>query len=387
MRKRIIFIPADSIENEVSRSYFIARSLSEQYDVFMLRWYDPQTAIFNNKRSSKLYTLTCFIKSLVSNNRIVPSVSNNIHFQYLPIMTHMVIHKLIGLTWALMLSRWFNRKILRKVINKIDPDVVFNADGCDYYPVIDGRHKTLIDIQDDFNEDDFRTNYYHKKYNTSNFRKSVLNFIVSENASRKFERKYGASFRYLPNGADFKSMRSIPIKVIHNYREKLMIGNRIVISYIGSDVWYDKELMDKIYSHFEDNDKIHFLMVGNLPKSNFRNVTFTGPVPAQESYIYYNLSDIGGLFKSSEGSDFLYNSMPLKIIQYSAVGKPVISPPINWIEEEQYSNVKIVCGSSEGYISAIENWENLVGLGIDHRWESHSWTTIVDDHIVPYIED
>ena len=111
------------------------------------------------------------------------------------------------------------------------------------------------------------------------------------------------------------------------------------------------------------------------------NIINIGMVPASESYIYYNITDLALLLKDSAGSSFLYNSVPLKNIQYGAVKKPVISFPIEWLEKEKFTNTTILNDSDiDKWIDTIQNvrrnfkWSN----NDTKEWENYSWDLICE---------
>ncbi|MFT3748925.1 MAG: hypothetical protein QM768_11435 [Agriterribacter sp.] len=378
--EKLLFIPSDSIRNEMSRSYYFARYLSEYYQVFQLRWHDTQSLSFENKKKSKLNTLIYWFKALSTSVRFQNHPTDRHCWIWIPYMSHMVIYRFIGFTLGTKLSRKFNKIILSKVIKKIKPDIIFYADGFDKFPYVDTSALVISDVQDDIDETNFSYTSYHKEYGRRQFNLTIKNYIVSRAAGERLGKYYQAEFNYLPNGADFKSMQNIDLGKLTELKESLDLADKYVITFIGGDVWFDAALAEDLFN-LANNDinNIHFVIVGNVPVTKkLPNVTFIGAVSNKDSYYYYHLSNMGILLKSSENSPFLYNSMPLKIVQYSCVNKIFISPPVAWLEEERYTNVLIVENFSAGNLWSAIKYLKENEPPIDNRWKDYDWKKIVE---------
>ncbi|WP_127128446.1 hypothetical protein [Pseudoflavitalea rhizosphaerae] len=379
-KKKLLFIPADVISNEVSRSFFFAKYLSEQYDLYFLSRFDPQNAYFEKKKRSKLFTLTCFFKSVFTSTQYDKHQKWGYTVVKIPFMSHMVIHRFIGMVRALKMSRSFNRRSLEKIVSKVKPDVIFHADGFDYYPALPHQF-TVSDMQDDFDKGNFRDNQYNTEYVRSQLAASKLNFVVSKKAAANLGEVYAQPFVYQPNGVETDIMLDKNETAIAGIRKKYGLEGKFIVSYIGADAWYDKELIRKVSELAKKADPdIHFLIVGNLPPIEADNITMTGPVSKDDSYHYYWVSDAGILFKDSNGSNFLYNSIPLKIIQYGIVNKWFLSPPIAWLEQENFGNVTILKDfSAENIVEKILAAKKNGQPAFDQQWNNYSWNRIVND--------
>lgn len=378
--KKILVIPADSIKNEISRSYFLAKYLAKNNEVYLLRWEDPQSLLFEKKKIAKIETLKCFISSLFQVYKLRPTKYNNLKHLYCSRMLFMVIYRFIGVTNALKLSRFYNSVILKKVAKRIQPDIVFYADGFDGQPLIEGNWINVSDIQDDFDESNFRDNRYQSNYGNKNFSKCHFNFVVSRNAKKKLEELYNAKFYYLPNGVEMEDMCVVDEKKLSV--EKKLLKNKFVVSYIGGPAWVDDNFVKVLAEKsLELLPNIHYYIVGNLTNQKFPNVTFTGGVSKDEVKLYYHLSDVGIMLKSSEGSDFLKNSIPLKIFQYSIINKMFISPYISFLKEENFKNVRILTEyNPDTLINELKNVQHLRNMDlIDDKWNQYNWDNIVKE--------
>ncbi len=378
-KKTLLFLPADAILNEISRSFYIAKGLSEEYNLYFLSWYDPQNRDFSLIRNKKLYTLKTFIKSIFTKINIYKHPKYNYHIVKAPKMSIMIIYRFLGVVNALKLSRFFNGFVLKKIIKKISPQILFYADGFDFFPIVDDTKIIIADIQDDFSTGNFRDNKYQQKYGSVCFNKSKKNYIVTEAAADKLSKHYNASFEFLPNGADFKGLKSI--NKTHNIKLKnsLKLTNKIIVSYIGGRAWVDIDFATELFRlSLEKIPNVHFIIIGNLDIINSPNVSYLGSQTNEETYKYYNLSDIGILLKNSKNSPFLENSMPLKIIQYSALNKTVITPKIRWIQKYKFLNIQLIEDySPENVVNKLKEIVLKKQYEItEEKWNTYDWQQI-----------
>lgn len=380
--KKILIIPADSIANEVSRSFNFAKGLTSYFDVYKLTWYDPQGAEFENYKITKTHTLKCFLKSLFIRTKIIRNEKHNFNEVYLPRIINAILYRFIGNINSLKILRRFNTFVLNNFLKKNKFDILFYADGFDNYAAIE-RDDTLIisDVQDDFDNTDFRSNKYHRDYGTKYFNISKLNYTISEDTAKHLNEFYKSSFKVLPNGADFKSIINVNKSKIEYLKKKYDLTSKFIVSYIGGKVWVDNNLFSKLLKLAQDNDSdIHFLIIGNIPKLNYSNVTYLGPVPNQDTYPFYQLSNCGILLRDSNNLDFLINSHPIKIIQYSAASKPVITPNIAWLKNEGFRNILMIDNyTPENLLKKILDIKrNNLTYSVDEKWLAYDWEIIIE---------
>ncbi len=60
-----------------------------------------------------------------------------------------------------------------------------------------------------------------------------------------------------------------------------------------------------------------FLIVGNVPAVQGKNILQVGPKSSEEAKKFYQVSDVGIILNDTRQSKFLNHSVPLKIFQYS----------------------------------------------------------------------
>jgi hypothetical protein len=247
-------------------------------------------------------------------------------------------------TLAARLRYKYNRQTLLQLLDRFQPDAVMHADGSYLFRVEDGHHLNVWDLQDaaDLAMYGPKHQFFCRRVLQEDLSKVGIAYAVSKQAAEGLKRQASLESTILPltNGADFQEIRSITSERIAALRKQHDIVDKFVVTYIGGDVWFDEafvtRLMTRLHSSHPD---VHLLVVGNVRPVCLPNVTHVGTVPPNIAAEYYQLSDLGMLLKDSRHDSFLYHSVPLKIVQYAAARKPVMTFPVAWCEEKRFANV------------------------------------------------
>lgn len=384
---KILFIPADNIKANISRSYFFAKGLSKYTDLYFITWEDYRSKQWLGGKITKLNTLKCFLKSVLANQKIIQKNDENFKRIICSVFIDALVGRLIGKVKAKKIMRKHNLQTLKKIINTIKPDVVFYSDASYFFPTIDNENIIKVcDIQDDldWNKLSIGVQNYEKSYRKLHYNNYDLQYIVSENAKKNVTKNFGnIPFKVVYNGAEFKELQQDYSIQINELKKKLKIEDKFIITHIGSATWVDPIFTKKLFQEIYEKDKsIVLVLVGSMDYIDLPNIINIGMVSSSESYIYYNLTDLALLLKDSKNSNFLYNSVPLKNIQYGAVKKPVISFPIEWLEQSNFKNTKII--DSEDTTKWIKEIlsirENFKWSDTDEKqWENYNWDYICSE--------
>jgi hypothetical protein len=179
---KILFIPADNIEANISRSYYFAKGLAEYTDVFFVTWKDYRTKKWLGGRSSILNTLQCFFNSLFAEYKLYKNGTDNFTRVNCSVFIDALVGRIIGRVNAKKIMRKHNEKTLNQLIKRLNPDVIFYSDSYYYFPAIE-NHKVLqvCDLQDDIDWEQFPTKLqlYEKAYLNEQYNKCQLYYIVS----------------------------------------------------------------------------------------------------------------------------------------------------------------------------------------------------------------
>lgn len=379
---KILYIPAENVKAQVSRSYFIAKGFSTHHEVYKIFWYDNRNRFWEGKPASILYTASCFLKSILTSFKIEKS-SDFGYNVYGSVFLNAFIGKLIGNYRSIRLMRRHNLKTLKKITTKIQPDLIYHADGFYFFPALNSTVPEFADLQDDINWKKIPINNLKEEqdYYTNQFNKTTLNFIVSASAAKSFNRYVNCNFIPFDNGADFNTLQNFSQQELEQLKIKFKIPtHKTLISYIGGAHKFDENFTLKLATACIENlPNVHFLLAGNLPKVKLSNISNLGLISVDDANKIYAISSIGITLKNTENDDFLYNSVPLKFIQYAAARKPIITFPIKWSEENAFKNIFHVNGED------IDQWIKTINevstnfewnSELEEVWKNYDWQTI-----------
>lgn len=194
----------------------------------------------------------------------------------------------------------------------------------------------------------------------------------------------------IPNGVDTELFHSCSSQEL---KEELGIGDDFVVGFVGvlSD-WVDLEpafiaLKELIKNHFQ----IKMLVVGGGEKNrDFRNlaerygvldrVIFTGTTPYAQGPMDISCMDVCLICrKPTQDSQ---NSLPLKLFEYMACEKPVISTPLTGVKEAVGDRVLYASSADELKQRILELYHNaelrktLGREGREFVEQNYSWEKI-----------
>jgi hypothetical protein len=378
---KILYIPADNITANFSRSYHIAKSLSAHCDLYRIIWRDNRSAFWTGNKTSMLNGLECFIQSFFQKKRIVKSPDFGYEV-YSSIFISAFIGRVIGKYRALNWMRKHNKSTLKKLCEEIKPDVIFHADGYYFFPALNSNIPEFSDLQDDINWSNIPNKNLNelRNYYTQQFNSSKLNFIVSESAKNSINKFIKSEFTPISNGAEFNIISNISAIEKDRFKKKYNISsNKKIDSYIGGEHKFDIKFSEKLIKKAAiEIPELIFVLAGNLPTFKSQNVVFTNIISNTEANVLYSISDIGLTLKNTKNNDFIYNSVPLKFIQYAAAKKYIVTFPIKWSVDHNFNNITHIANENiDEWIVAIKN--NLTHSWNDELstiWSKYDWATI-----------
>ncbi len=383
-RMRMLFLPADSIDAGISRCCCLAKTLATYADVFYVRWYDPRSAAWRGESETAWNTAMSVARSLMQRSRIEKNAILGFSEVWKSVLLDAAWGKLVGPVRAAQAKYAYNGRALQRLVREIRPDVVIHADGSCFFPVVVGDYVVVWDLQDAVKLSDLSPamHAHWKSRFLADLPHVDLPYAVSQQAAEGLERQIGAAFgiQELPNGADFEGIRGIPDEVIASRRDAAGLKGKYVVSYVGGELKFDAKFAKRLFERAAERmPDAHFVVVGNVPSWSAANATFVGAVPAAEAAIHFRMCDLGVLPKDCRGDDFLYQSAPLKFVQYAAARKPVITFPFGWSEERQLAS--IFSQSTDD----VDRWcdamasirrEFVWNGACDEQWAGYSWDAV-----------
>ena len=164
---------------------------------------------------------------------------------------------------------------------------------------------------------------------------------------------------YLPNGYKKSFFEKSHIDKIDK-RGLIKSNNEIVIGYIGLiTYWMDFKLLKRLNDHFDNK----IVMIGPVHDSvknqisNLDKINFIGKV--NQSDLVYFLKEIDILIIPQILSEVRKKSNPLKLWEYLATGKPIVTVPFPIID----SNLKGLINVVDDHDSFIHSIENIIKNG------------------------
>ncbi len=126
-----------------------------------------------------------------------------------------------------------------------------------------------------------------------------------------------------------------------------------VVGYIGMvDIWFDQELLGQVAERLPHS---HFVIVGRVGTDisilqRFPNIHFLGPKKFEELPSYLKRFDVCMI--PFQVNELTRNLNPIKLKEYLAAGKPVVTTPLPDMEE--YMEVIEMASESQAFAEKIE---------------------------------
>ncbi len=170
-----------------------------------------------------------------------------------------------------------------------------------------------------------------------------------------------------PNGVDLACYRDMPNPV--KARERLGLPSGFTAGYTGH--FYSGRGMGLMFELARALPEVNFLWVGGeapdvtlwesrLRAEGFKNITLTGFVPNQDVPLYQAASDVllmpyGRHIAGSGGGDSAEIASPMKMFEYMAAGRAIISSDLPVIHEVLDKNMAIFCNPED-----LDAWQTAL---------------------------
>jgi len=355
--KKILVIPHFPTEEVRVREKEIALHLSEYYDVHYLYWHEP-------KERNVIKRVVCLLSDILQ--PFFYRKKDGLWYVQIP-----CIHT------PGKIAKIFNRISLSMLFRRISFDVVINASFL--FPVKrESYHRYFVDLVDLPLE-----NWQNKwgKYIFEFYKEEIIKadkiLVVSGGLGEIISRKFNCNPLFLPNGTDISLFRNMKEEEVVELRTKLGLDGKVILGAVGNwGKWMNLEFLLKVFKEFKKSHKDGvLLLVGPGPeisryKDRIRDdsVIFTGPVPHEDIEKYFLLFDLAILpNKKVLWQDVAFH---IKLIEYSASRKIVVSTPLQEILKLGFPNVITVEHD-------VKNWVDAIEKGLDISWNP-DWDPLVE---------
>ncbi|MEH8018984.1 glycosyltransferase [Rheinheimera muenzenbergensis] len=236
---------------------------------------------------------------------------------------------------------------------------LFHPEYADYIEHI-AHHKLVYHAYDDFSMQGDYTSLADKEL--ALLTKADVVFASSQRIQQRLAALSGRQdIVFLPNGVDyelFSQAQAEPddLKAIPQPR----------VAYTGSiNRKVDLELLLELATRLPS---VHFVLIGAVGKldsnatvtalSALHNVHFLGAKPVKTIAAYMQHADINIMIYKADGSTWAISGYPLKLHEYLAAGKPVLSAPLDAVVP--FASVLTLANSVDEWQSAIEQHINAL---------------------------
>jgi glycosyltransferase involved in cell wall biosynthesis len=295
-----------------------------------------------------------------------------------PVALNATLNRFVGDLLARRWARAFNSGTVRNLARRLKVDAVFHGDGFYYFPEsLDNRLPVFSDIQDNFDAPESPTQIQEYVYGKHNFGRCRANFAVGSAAAKRFGSLMSAHFQVVPNGVHLKTFQAAAGTQIAALRARLGLADRYVISYIGTASHIDRQFVLELAGLLADRMPDATLMVVGPGIASRGNIVATDFVHPADVHAYFLASDLGLCPAPQPESNFIYHAVPLKVVQYGAARKFVLSVPNLWLEENSFPNVQMAP------LDAAEWADRIVKLRAlrwepawDEIWNRFDWDSV-----------
>lgn len=331
--KNVLIIPHSSAKNIVIRSHEIAKSLNEKHQVYYLKWYRRENDALKGKVLEILKNAFQSLKLDVEKN------------------TKLHVIKARKIYYPQFLALAANKNVIGKIIRKYQIDIVINASFY-FYPMLkNGKAIYIYDLVDDHirgHAGNFSSSMSArvKAFSENELTKADYVLTVTNSLGSYIEKNYGISPIWVPNGADIQKFQSVSNKHIKEFRVEYELQDKYVIGYFGNlrDAYTGLEFLLSFFRLAQSKyGHVSLLLAGPMTEkqkgqaSNTEGVIYLGHLAPSKMPLLFRSIDLGVLPFSI--TPFTDNALPIKIIEYGAAQKQVISTDLAGVREAELSYV------------------------------------------------
>lgn len=369
MSKKILIIPHHPGLFKIKiRLIEIAKAMAPKHKVYVVNWRVPEKCSLMGRFWSSLKDVF---------NKIKLYQMGNLHIVEFP-----TLHR------PLCLVSKFNYFWLTKIIEKEKIDIVINGSFYMFSFPRKRNFKYIFDVADlpaPSKETSFDKFIWNKT--SEEIKKADAVTVISYGLAGYISRNYQREAFIAPNGADLGKLRSVRQQDVMALRQKYNLVGRWVIGYIGNiGSWVNVELVVEAFREVKNQiPEAALLWIGLSPhlevlRKKYANesIIFTGALDDIEPY--FKMLDLGLLpHRKCPLQDVAFH---IKLIEYTAAEKFVISAPLEESQRLGFPNIIFVEENKNEWAKAIkkakemkwqQEWDNLV--------KDYDWAKIGDKFI------
>jgi glycosyltransferase involved in cell wall biosynthesis len=318
---KILWIPhATWLRKGRQRAQYFIERLKEKHEIHILAWTEP-------KGPRARYFLNPIIHVRALNDWTKEDNGIYIHhFRRFCLSRFNTIRKS---------NEFFFQKKIKKIIKEHSIDMIIC--GPNYY--LNGFPPFNLNIPIIFDYSDYITNQKIKE----TYLAEADAVICASHLLHNEAKKYNKNCFYIPNGIDLARFKKTNPKRV---KKKYDLEGQKVVSLIGITCSKSLYFLDAFPMIKKKIPDLKFLIVGNsylLPemerkaKKYVDDIIFTGWIDYNEIQDYFAASDIGTY--PVDKNIYFDSACPIKILEYTAARKPVVSTNLRELHNLNFPNV------------------------------------------------
>jgi glycosyltransferase involved in cell wall biosynthesis len=264
------------------------------------------------------------------------------------------------------IAAWINERRVRQAIDRFGCGTVFHSNPFLFLPPPPGRrsYRVHFDLVDNFFDGwpDTVTGLSRKRFMRDAMLRADSLSAISHCLCDRVEEFIGRRPAYVPNGAALDEIRAWPPERSAAVRARYSLQGKRVLAYIGNHVeGFDGTIMlvDAFLKARETRPDLALLLIGpgseRVPRARdlgaAQGIHVVGPVPTDEIWDYFHAADLGLLaFILEPGT---HHSLPLKVLEFGAAGKPMLATPLHELKRLQLPHVRFAPYDSEAWRNAL----------------------------------
>jgi len=325
---KILWIPHSWEGGAKPRARYFIERLAERHTIHVVCWESPISRTISGLMRS-LQVWERFQNGVTHHH--VPRLPLDIRRDGAPDITQALFHR-----------------ALRRIVSEHDIDIIVCS--CNWYAL--GFPPKDLGVPLVLDYFDILTDAHEKRYFAACDAVLCSSSVLFDRA-----RKFAVSSFYLPNGVDSRLFGNASGDAV---RREYGLEKSRVVSLIGltaSPTLYFVDAINRVADQYPD---VKGLIVGDGPlrprierairghEDRFRIV---GPVSFERIPEFFACTDVG-LYPGDMGPQF-EAALPIKVLEYSAAGKPVVVPPLEELSRLNFPNLIMAEPSAEGFADGI----------------------------------
>jgi glycosyltransferase involved in cell wall biosynthesis len=387
VKPRLLVVPHIYADDIAIREIELARRLTSNFEVFVLKWRDPlhveSKSVFGRRLKQAGVAMGTAMRP-----RSQCKESSGTTVIEVPVWQPLLFQKVVGARTALSICQRRNCGTLRGVMRDFGITHLLLANrlfGVERHRGV----RTFYDVVDWFPEDEVSSGELERIRDDFNAIREQVDgmFAVSEPLCEKLEREWGLQAVPLANGADIARLRSVSAAKVSALRRRLGIEGEFVIGYIGNHgAFTGVDLAVNAFLAARSRiPKAKLVIIGPadiwsrlLEANRAAGVIATGNVAPAEIAEYFNAIDLGILAQGkTTGTDFAFQ---IKVVEYSACRKCVVSTPLLTWQRLAWPNISLAEPNPTDWADAFVKARSMSWQPAwDRIVEEYDWQVLADN--------